>query len=413
MKILHINASDMGGGAARAAYRLHIALKNEGVDSTMLVQKKIGDDYDVIGPDTKISKGIALVRPSIDALPLRLYKERRKTLFSPSWLGFNGILDKIDAIDPDIVHLHWICGGMIRIEDLSKIDKPIVWSLHDNWAFTGGCHIKWDCEKYKTMCGRCPVLGSDKESDLSRWIWKRKEKIYNRIKNMTVIGLSRWIRDSSKESSLMHKFRHICLPNPLDSKAYKIIPKYEACRLWNFSQRKKLILFGAMNATEDANKGFKQLHEALSNINRKDIELVIFGSKEPKDAPDFGFPTHYLGRLYDDISLVSLYNAIDVMVVPSLQEAFGQTAAEAMSCGTPVVAFGTTGLLDIIDHKMNGYLAQPFDSQDLAAGIEWVLENPEYESLRKNAREKVLREFDSNVVAKKHIELYREILNEK
>ena len=413
MKILHLNASDMGGGAARAAYRLHKALKSEGIDSSMLVQKKIGDDYDVFGPDTKISKGIALLRPSIDSLPLRFYKKRRKTLFSPSWLGFNGIVNKIEAIDPDIVHLHWICGGMIRIEDLSKIDKPIVWSLHDNWAFTGGCHIKWDCEKHKTMCGSCPVLGSDKELDLSRWIWKRKEQSYKRIKNMTVIGLSRWVRDSSKESSLMNTFRHIYIPNPINTKIFKPFSQGEARNMWNIPKNKKLILFGAMGATTDINKGFEKLVEALNYIDAKDVEFIVFGSSEPKNQPNFNFPAHYVGRLYDDVSLVSLYNAVDVMVVPSLQENLSNAIMESLSCGTPVAAFDVGGNGDLIDHKKNGYLAQPFDSQDLATGIEWILDNPDYESLKKKAREKVLREFDSHVVAEKYIRLYREILHGK
>jgi glycosyltransferase involved in cell wall biosynthesis len=104
---------------------------------------------------------------------------------------------------------------------------------------------------------------------------------------------------------------------------------------------------------------------------------------------------------------------VDVMVVPSLQEAFGQTASESMACGTPVVAFGATGLLDIVDHKINGYLAKPFDTDDLKNGIEWVLNTPNYDELCKNAREKVLREFDSKIVAKRHIELYEEVLENK
>ena len=169
-----------------------------------------------------------------------------------------------------------------------------------------------------------------------------------------------------------------------------------------------------MSATSDPRKGFKELSEAVVKMRKTDsIELVVFGSSKPQSAPDFGFKTYYLGCLSDDISLVTLYSAVDVMVVPSLQEAFGQTASESMACGTPVVAFCTTGLLDIIDHKLNGYLAKPFDTTDLKNGIEWVLNASNYDELCVNAREKVVREFDSKVVAKKYIELYEEILSEK
>ena len=136
----------------------------------------------------------------------------------------------------------------------------------------------------------------------------------------------------------------------------------------------------------------------------------MFGSSQPQNAPDFGFKTHYLGSLADDISLITLYSAVDVMVVPSLQEAFGLTAGESMACGTPVVAFGATGLLDIVEHQKTGYLAKPFESEDLACGIEWVLNAPIYDELCVNAREKVVREFDSKVVAGKYVELYKEVI---
>ena len=170
------------------------------------------------------------------------------------------------------------------------------------------------------------------------------------------------------------------------------------------------MLFGAIGATSDPRKGFDELSEALYKLTCKDIEFVVFGSSEPQEPQDFGFKTHYLGHLHDDVSLVTLYSAVDVMIVPSLQEAFGQTASEAMACGTPVVTFAATGLLDIVDHKQNGYLAQPFNTDDLANGIEWILNTDNYDELCSNAREKVLREFDSIVVAKKYMELYKTIL---
>ena len=149
MKVLIVNTSDIEGGAARAAYRLHKALLTEGVDSQMLVQSKSSDDFTVLGPQTKFQKAMGKLRPTLDSIPVRRYPERTKTLFSPSWVPFAGLVDKINAINPDVVHLHWIAGGMMRIEDLAKINAPIVWSLHDNWAFTGGCHIMWECERYQ------------------------------------------------------------------------------------------------------------------------------------------------------------------------------------------------------------------------------------------------------------------------
>ena len=414
MKILIVNTSDINGGAARAAYRLHKSLLEQEIDSTMVVQTKTSDDFTVVTTTNKFLKTLNRLRPIIDSLPVQRYKEKSKTLFSPSWFGFNNIIDQINNENPDIVHLHWITGGMIKIEDLSKIKAPIVWSLHDNWAFTGGCHIMWDCNRYISDCGTCPQLKSDKSNDLSRKTFNRKLKSFSAITNMTIVGLSKWLNNCSKNSTLLGKRKHLNLPNPINTNIYKPFDKDKARELWNLPQRKKLVLFGAMNATSDVNKGFKELSKALNELEYKNLELVVFGSGKPEKSPDFGFTIHYLGKLTDDVSLVTLYSAVDIMVVPSLQEAFGQTASEAMSCATPVVCFNTTGLKDIVDHLKNGYLAEPFNTTDLKDGIEWILNNNEneYEKLCQGARQKVINEFDSVKVAKKYIELYKKILED-
>ncbi|MFV9474473.1 glycosyltransferase family 4 protein [Advenella sp. RU8] len=412
MKILIVNTLDIKGGAAKAAYRLHHALRAEGVDSHMLVQNKSSDDFTVIGPITSRQKVLSKIRPFLDMLPLNFYKNRTKTFFSPAWVPFSDIVSQINKLKPDIVHLHWITGGMMRIEDIARINAPVVWSLHDDWAFTGGCHIKWECKKYTKSCGACPRLDSSKEKDLSYKVWRRKRKIFSK-KKLTIIGVSQWLTNCSLSSSLLGEKSHVTLPNPLNTQIFK--PQFrKTCRkLWNLPYDKKLILFGANSATSDINKGFKELSEALKLIKTTNIEFVVFGSSEPEEPLDFACKTHYLGHLYDEVSLVALYSAVDVMLVPSLQEAFGQTASESMACGTPVVAFGATGLLDIVDHKNNGYLANAFDSSDLANGIDWVLEHDDPQQLADNARQKIVKCFDSEVIARKYINLYRDILSKE
>ncbi|MBD3789206.1 MAG: glycosyltransferase family 4 protein [Campylobacterales bacterium] len=411
MKILIVNTSDINGGAARAAYRLHQALLSQGVDSQMLVQSKSSDDYTVIDPKTKIEKALGKLRPTLDSLPLRFYKERTKTLFSPSWLPFSGIVDKINEINPDIVHLHWICGGMMSVEDIARIKASIVWSLHDMWAFTGGCHYDEECGGYRQNCGNCKVLQSDTENDLSRKVFGRKQKTFARKTDMTIVGLSRWLNECSQNSTLLKDKKHINLPNPIDTGLFKPFDKQKARELWNLSQDKKLVLFGAISATGDPRKGFKELSEALFTLNDQNIEFVVFGSSEPKEPFDFGFKTHYLGHLHDDISLVTLYSAVDVMVVPSLQENLSNAIMESLACGTPVTGFDIGGNRDMIEDRINGYLAKPYDTDDLAKGIEWILNHPAYEELCQKAREKVLKEFDSQIVAQKYIELYKDVLN--
>ena len=413
MKILIVNTSDIQGGAARAAYRLHKSLLQLGIDSQMLVQNKSSDDFTVITEDNKAKKYFNKLRPVIDGIPVRFYKDRTKTLFSPSWFGFSNIVDKINEINPDIVHLHWICEGIIRIEDLVKIKAPIVWSLHDMWAFTGGCHYDEECKGYEKECGSCKVLGSDKENDLSRKIYHRKQKAFSQIEDMTIVGLSKWLNECSKSSTLLKDKKHINLSNPIDANIFKPFDKEKARELWSLPKDKKLVLFGAMGATSDPRKGFSELSDAIHKFEDKNIEFVVFGSSEPKESQNFGFKTHYLGSLADNVSLVTLYSAVDVMIVPSLQENLSNAIMESLACGTPVIGFDIGGNSDMIEHQTNGYLAKPFETDDLIHGIKWVLNNKKYDELCQNAREKILREFDSVVMAKKYIELYNSILSHK
>jgi len=413
MKILIVNTFDTVGGAAKATYRLYKALLDKGIDVTMLVQQKKSGDYRIVVPDSKVDKLFSLFYPSIDQLPVRFYRQRTKTLFSPAWIGNGKILKLIEEIDPDIVHLHWVNGGVLKIEDLKKIEKPMVWSLHDMWAFTGGCHYDENCGKFMNRCGACPVLGSQKEYDLSRWIWNRKARTFSGMKHLTINGLSRWLMECSRSSRLLGDKRHINLPNPIDTHLYKPVSKQEARALWNLPQDKKLLLFGAMNVMGDKRKGLKELNNALNLLRLKDIELVIFGSGQPKNPPTFPFKTHYLGQVYDDISLVALYSAVDVTVIPSLQENLSNTIMESLSCATPVVAFDIGGNGDMIEHGINGCLATPFDVENFAEGIEWILRaNKEmYEWLCRNARNKIVKEFDCEIVVQKYISLYRECFN--
>jgi len=303
MKVLLINTSDINGGAARAAYRLHRALLNEGIDSQMLVQAKTSDDYTVITNDKKIQKGLAKLRPTLDSIPVTFYKNRTKTLFSPAWLPSLGLAERINTLNLDVVHLHWINGGLLRIEELAKINAPIVWSLHDMWAFTGGCHYDENCEGYKQHCGNCKVLASLKENDLSRRIYNRKSKAFQRIENLTIIGLSQWLANCAKESQLFRGQRVECLPNPIDTAVFSPFDKLQARELLNLPTNKKLILFGAMGATSDTRKGFNELTYALSLLERDDVELVVFGSNQPKGSQSFKHKAHYLGRLHDDVTL--------------------------------------------------------------------------------------------------------------
>jgi glycosyltransferase involved in cell wall biosynthesis len=262
VKILHVNISDSIGGASKAAYRLHKSLIKIGVDSHMLVFNKDTDDNTVISLKNKKQKIFLEIRRYIENKILNRYSHRVRIIFSLSLLRNRHLIKKINNINPDIVHLHWVNGGLLGIIDLLKIKRKIVWSMHDNWIISGGCHIKWDCEKYKTICSECPILKSKKKHDLSKLIFILKRSVYNKINNITFIALSSWLYNCSKKSLLLKEKNIIHLPNPINTKFFKKIDKKNARKICNLELKCKIILFGAMNATSDRNKGFNILYKA-------------------------------------------------------------------------------------------------------------------------------------------------------
>jgi len=412
LKVLLLNTYDTQGGAAIATTRLWKGLLDLGVDAHFMVQEKFGRDPRIIGPSTNIKKGIGILRPHIDRLPLAFYPKREKTFWSVQWLPGN-VIDRINELNPDIVHLHWICNGFIPIQALSKIKQPIVWTLHDSWAFTGGCHVPQACEKFKTECNKCPQLNSGKRKDLSYRTFKKKQK-YWRDLNLTIVSPSRWIAENASQSPVLDSANHVLIPHGIDTSIYKPIDKKVARRILNLPQEQQLILFGALNASSDKNKGFQLLKTALESLPKNKnsgFELIVFGAYGSDTVLDVDINVNYLGHLNDDVSLSLLYSSADVMVVPSLQESFGQTALEAMSCGTPVVAFNATGLKDIIEHKVCGYLALSYDPIDLARGIEWVLHDKnKHDTLIQNARYLVLEKFKLSKIASKYSSLYHNLV---
>jgi glycosyltransferase involved in cell wall biosynthesis len=412
MKILMLNNSDIESGAARATTRLQQGLRDKLIDAQLLVARKFGDSPQVIGPGSTFAKAMGFSRPTLEQKIFGIAPGKINGPFSPSFLP-DRIPAVVAALSPDIIHLNWV-ANMMRLETLSRFEVPIVWTLHDSWPFTGGCYVPFDCTRYREACGSCPVLGSSRESDLSRRVWMRKQRAWRGL-DLTIVAPSSWMGACAKASSLFGKARIEVIPNGLDLHRFKPVDKRTAREMLSLPQDKRLILFGAKSATSDRNKGFHLLAQALHELAGSrapdgSIELVVFGASRPEPAPELGFPAHYLGWFSDEVSLALLYAAADVFVFPSLQESLGYTAMEAMACGTPCVAFNQGGIPDLIDHGINGYLAEPFDAADLARGIGWVLEaGKRGGDLSGAARGKVERDFSIESVAARYLELYRSV----
>ncbi len=408
MKILHINTTDITGGAGIAAFRLHTALRNKGIESFMLVQYKKSNNEFVIKNST--IPYINKMRSELDNFPLRFALKDKNAFFSVAWLR-NNINKKIKEINPDIIHLHWINNGFVQIEELKKINIPIIWSLHDMWPFTGGCHYDNECEKYQSDCKNCPMLS--KNSKLSNRIFQKKEKTYKQIKSLHINGLSKWLANCAAESSLFSENRIHNIPNCIDIEKFSPMLKDEAKQQLAFSKDKKVILFGGIAATKDMRKGYDLLKMALLKMESKsDKALTVFGSSQKQEQEQIDMEVRYLGHISDQNQIRVIYSAADVIVIPSRQENLSNVVIEALACGTPVVAFDIGGMTDMIVHKKNGYLAKAFDIFDLLNGIEWALYNDNIIQVSENARNTVISKFENSNVAKQYIEIYKKIISE-
>jgi len=406
MRIIHLNHSDINGGAARAAYRIHHALREAHVDSKMWVDVASSGDWTVQGPATKLSKALTKVRPILSGLAFKpVFKTKNPIIHSPALLPSSRV-GALNGSHADLLHLHWVQAEMLSVADIGHLRKPVVWTLHDMWAFCGAEHyteeFRWR-DGYFT--GNRPVYESG--FDLNRWTWQRKRKHWQRPTH--IVTPSRWLAQCVRESALMRDWPVTVVPNCLDTSRWQPLDKAVARNLLGLPKGVPLLLFGAMGGGNDPRKGFDLLLQALQRLRgeMKELELVVFGQLAPKDPQSLGFPIHYTGHLHDDLSLRALYSAADVMVIPSRQDNLPNTGVESLVCGTPVVAFDVCGLPDIVQHQHTGYLAKPFDTDDLAYGIQWVLSDSDrYRSLSQQARAYAVAHFSNTVVADQYQAVY-------
>ena len=413
MKVLHLNTFDIAGGAARAAWRVHQGLRGLGVDSRMLVQTKESGDPSVVDRDSRFSRVLGDARLMTETLPLLAYRGRPPTHWATGWWPTR-INRTIDSLSPDIINLHWVCRGLMSLADVGRLSKPVVWTLHDSWAFTGGCHVPGDCTRYRNDCGMCPQLASMRDHDLSRWILARKSTLWQQVP-LTVVTPSRWLADCARSSSLFRHRRIEVIPNPIDATTFCPIPRMEARTILALPQDRKLVLLSAMNATHDPNKGFRLLEismQQMAEAGWKDkLELLVVGQSAPAIPAQTGIPTRFLGVLRDEASMRQAYSAADVTVMTSLQENLPNSVMESMACGTPVAAFRIGGIPELIDDGVTGILSNPLDPAHLAAGLEQLLSTPGLsQQMGTASRLKVEREFDSAVITKRYLTLYEQLL---
>lgn len=396
-----------------AASRLLKGFRSAGINAEMLVHEKIGD-FPFVKSKSRNRYGnvTAKLRPLLDLQPLYwFYRQRKRVPYSLHWVPERNV-NRINRMQPDIINLHWISAGFMRIESISKLNSQIVWTLHDMWPFTGGCHFSKDCNRYSNKCGKCPLLESSFPMDLSRIIWLRKDWAWKKM-NMSIVSPSRWLAEKAAKSSLFSRLPIEIIPNGLDTKRFRPMDKSTARDLLGLPVKGKIILFGGIKPFDDPRKGFQYLPPTLKQLKsyvREDINLAVFGTSYQKNDMDLDVKIFYLGYLTDDTTLALMYSAADVYITPSLVDNLPNTVMEALSCGTPCVAFNIGGMGDMILHKENGYLARPFDTNDLAYGLFWIISNQRrLAGLSDRARSESIRKFDFLKQAERYNDLFEKM----
>ncbi|MFD0793143.1 glycosyltransferase family 4 protein [Mucilaginibacter litoreus] len=419
MKVALINTSDAGGGAAEACTRLLKALKQQGIEATMVVQHKTREQDSVIGVnDSFWGKLREKFNFLWERIPFILFYEREKAVrFAFSTAPSGTTIHNAKAIkEADIIHLHWTNAGFLSISEIKKLlafNKPVIWTLHDMWAFTGGCHYSGPCRYFENQCGNCYFLRNPHDDDISHDGWLRKSRMFAAAKNLQVVTCSHWLGEQAMKSTLLKGFMVKAIPNPIDTDFFAPKPQNKAREKWKISVSAKIILFGAANIN-DRRKGITFLVDALhhlkSTANDDNIEIVIFGKNKHFDVSALPFLVHQLGIIKSPAELVEIYSMADVFVSPAVEDNLPNMIMEAMACATPVVAFDTGGIPDLIDHRVNGYLASFKSPEDMAKGISFLL-SEESTGFAEAARDKVKRVFNNKKVAGEYISLYQSALN--
>lgn len=416
MKILHLNYSDYKGGASRAVKRIHNCLLKSGIDLYLKVNLSnlSNDNRNIIGPKNIFVKYKNILKAAIGSRLGLLFRNDNFTIHSLSILPSN-YSNFINSSDYDLINLHWVCGEMMSINDIGRIKKPIVWTLHDMWPFCGAEHFTFD-DRWKTGYYSDNNISRKKIFfDLNKFVWERKVKFWK--KSMFIVGVSNWISHCAKESVLMRNFPVTTISNTLDTNFWKPEDQNTSRKYFNLPERIKILGYGSLGYRNSSLKGKDLFLSSLKKIkfNKEKFAIFVIG-----DGNDFveelrGIKIFKIPRIDDDNKMKKFYNAVDFVVIPSRLEFFGQTASEAISCGKPVVCFDTTGLKDIILNKSNGLIIDPFNIDKLAEGIDFFLELSAFNSKEfcENSRKIALEKFSYKVISKKYIQLYSQIINSK
>lgn len=418
LKVTLINTSETVGGAAVACNRLLKAIRKQGKNAQLLVRdKKSNEPFVKSTTNSWFKEKLNFYRFVYERLSFLPYERSKQIRFAFSLANSGEDISKNTLVkEADVLHLHWINQGFLSLKSLERLfisDKPIIWTLHDMWSFTGGCHYAGDCSEYKNNCGNCPFLKNPKAKDLSYRILKKKEKLFEKAKNLTFVTCSNWLAEKVKESYLLKNFNIKSIPNSIDTNLFSPQKREIARRKRKINSDKRIILFGAANIF-DTRKGWKYLTQSLDvmynkhpEINDK-VELMIFGKAQ--EEINLPYKVHNLSYLNNPEEIAEVYSLADVFVLPSLEDNLPNTVMESLACGTPVVAFDIGGIPEMVKHNKTGFLATKKNSEELAEGIYQTLFKQNKTEIRTSCRQKVLNSYSENTISNLYWDLYESLI---
>lgn len=413
-----ISFSFIKGGAAIAARKFHSILEAQGYWVQQVSQDDAGKWQFFL---RLISYVLGLLQQKEEPIKhsLNLFSDKRVLS------AFN---DK-NALH----HLHWVNNDTLSVFSFDKIPVHSIISLHDEWLYCGTehyCHfvphMQSDCEvdgsNLPFVCGYPSALVNHSGVNWKYIIWREKYKRLNARDDLIFTVPSTWMLKRA-QASLMLKGKDIrLLPNPIDTAIFSPSPKVASLRKrYGLNSSDVVLTFGAVDGNKNPAKGAQSMLEALDILPTlikseliKKIKLVMFGAKN-KNKITTPFSCFEIGHVSEQSELAEIYAMSDCVIVPSYVESFGQVAAEAQSCGVPVVAFATSGIMDVVIDKQTGLLAEQFSSISLAYKIAEVLmfDSKQKQAVSTAARQHVLDNFSYDVVAKNYIQIVNEVISKK
>lgn len=417
LKVVLVNHSDNLGGASVVTLRLMKALRKAGVDARMVVFGKSSDDEYVSELCCRNKRTRLFLAEQLEIFLHNGFSRKNMFKVSVAHSGFD-IIEHPWVAQADIVCLNWINQGMVSFDaigNLVKAGKRLVWTMHDMWNMTGICHHAYECTLYRKSCGNCMYVKKARvENDLSRQVWQHKKELYD-MSDIHFVAVSNWLADKCRESSLLRDRPLSVIPNAFPSDFYMTRPSAPV-KEFNIDYSKNIIIMGAARL-DDPIKGLEYAVEAFNYIfdNHPDVAnncvVVLFGNiRDASILSRIRLTCHHLGRIGDAKLLRQLYASSKVVLSTSLYETLPGTLIEGEAAGCVPVSFGEGGQPDIIDHKVNGYIADYKSAKSIAEGIMWALENA---PSRQMLHEDVRRRFDADVVAREYINLFDRIMSKE